>query len=138
MVKVKRTIKDYEDIIHLPHHVSKSESKCLQQTEQLSSHLSAVVGHEAAVKETARYTDKRKELDETEKNIINEKLQEIYSSLPEEYKVTIVYFEPDILKKGGQYLSINGTIKKIDTYNQIVLFNDGTKIKFEDIYSIEL
>lgn len=69
-----------------------------------------MVGHEAAIKETARYTDKRKKLD--------------------------VYFKPDTTKRSGEYVSRIGFIKKIDSYNLEVLFADGA-IEIKDIYSID-
>ena len=139
MVKVKKTIEEYEDIINLPHHVSNKRAKmAISDRAAQFSPFAAVVGHDAAIKETARYTDKRKELDELEKAIIDEKLREIYSWLPEEHEVEFVYFEADTLKKGGRYLSKIGSIKKIDTYNREVLFTDGARIAIEEIYSIEL
>ena len=139
MIKVKRTIEDYKDIIHLPHHVSKKRAKmAISDRAAQFSPFAAVVGHEAAIKETARNTDKRIELDEMEKAIIDEKLREIYSWLPKERQVEIVYFEPDIVKKGGSYLSKLGSVKKIDSYYREVVFTDRSKIAIEEIYSIEL
>ena len=65
MDKVKRTIDDYKDIINLPHHVSTKHTKMLVSDRAAQfSPFSAVVGHEIAIKETARLTQVRKELDE--------------------------------------------------------------------------
>ena len=139
MKKVKRTIDDYKDIINLPHHVSDQRPRMeISNRAAQFSPFAAVVGHDVAIKETARLTEKRKELDETEKSIIDEKLREVESWLPDKHEIEIVYFEPDIVKKGGRYLSKIGSIKKIDTYTSEVLFVDGTKIEIEEIYSVEL
>ncbi len=97
----EKTIKDYEDIIFLPHHVSKKRAKmAIKDRAAQFAQFATVVGHKVAIKETARYIDKRKELYEMEKAIIDEKLREINSWLPEENEVEIVYFKPDTSKIG--------------------------------------
>lgn len=139
MVKVKRTIEDYKDIIHLPRHVSKKRAKMsIANRAAQFAPFSAVVGHDAAIKETARYTDNRKELDEMEKVIIDEKLRLIDSWLPEKRDVKIIYFQPDTAKCGGSYVPKMGRVKKIDTNAREVIFTDKTRIAIEEIYSIEL
>ncbi len=137
--KVKRELKDYEDILQLPHHVSsrRPQMPIADRAAQFSP-FAAVVGHEAAVKEAARYTDQRKELDELEKAIIDDKLREIEAQLPDILQVEIVYFEPDDLKAGGQYVTKVGTVKKIDVHEREILMEDGTRITIDEIYSIGL
>jgi len=136
-LKVKRTIDDYRDIIDLPHHVSKTRAKMpLKDRAAQFAPFAAVVGHEAAIKETARYVDRKKELDEMEKSIIDEKLMEISSWLPDKREVEIVYFKPDKTKRGGEYVPKIGNVKKIDSYNMEIKFTDGFNIAIQDIYSI--
>jgi predicted metal-dependent phosphoesterase TrpH len=136
--KIKRTMKDYEDILYLPHPVSnnRAKMKMADRAAQFSP-FAAVVGHEAAIKETARYTDQKKELDEMEKVIIDEKLREIEAHLPEPLEVEIVYFKSDESKIGGHYLTKMGSVKKLDAYSKEILFLDGTSIAIEEIYSID-
>ena len=66
---------NYEDIINLPHHVSETRPRMsmIDRAAQFSP-FAALTGHEAALNETARLTDTRIELDDCEKEIINEKL----------------------------------------------------------------
>ena len=136
-MKAKRTIDDYKDIIDLPHHVSKTRAKMpLKDRAAQFAPFAAVVGHEAAIKETARYVDRKKELDEMEKSIIDEKLMEISSWLPDKREVEIVYFKPDKTKRGGEYVPKIGNVKKIDSYNMEIKFTDGFNIAIQDIYSI--
>lgn len=138
-MKAKRTIDDYKDIIDLPHHVSKTRAKMpLKDRAAQFAPFAAVVGHEAAIKETARYVDRKKELDEMEKSIIDEKLNKINSWLPEKHEIELMYFKPDNAKRGGEYVSKIGYVKKIDTYNLEVLFTDRTRIEIGQIYSIDL
>ena len=69
-------------------------------------------GYDAAVKETARLTDRRIELDEYEKVALDERLCLLQEHLKEFPQVTITYFQPDALKSGGSYLSVTGSVKK--------------------------
>ena len=57
----------YADIINLPHHVSKvhPQMSMAQRAAQFSP-FAALVGYEDVVEETARQTDTKRELDETE------------------------------------------------------------------------
>ena len=58
----------YDDIINLPHHVSskRPQMPILERAAQFLP-FSALTGYEDAVKETARLTDTRIELEESEK-----------------------------------------------------------------------
>lgn len=135
--KVHKELKDYEDILHLPHHVSgKRAHMPIGDRAAQFAPFAAVVGHEKAVKEAARYIDQKKELDELEKAIIDDKLREIDAKLANRVEVEIVYFEPDELKAGGHYLTKVGIVKKIDSFERVVLMEDGLRIEVEEIYSI--
>ena len=129
--------KAYDDIIHLPHHVSsrRAQMSLADRAAQFSP-FAAVVGHETAVRETARLTEQRKELDEMEKVIINDQLRKIETQLPDGCDVEITYFVPDGLKAGGQYVVKVGNIKKLDVYLKEVHMKDGTQIAIEEICSV--
>ena len=68
---------EYRDIINLPHHVSKNHPPMdlLDRAAQFSP-FAALTGHDAAIKETARLTDKRVELDENSREILDEKMSQ--------------------------------------------------------------
>ena len=68
----------YDDIIHLPHHVSTAHPPmpAADRAAQFSP-FAALTGHEAAIRETARLTDERAELDENAKGVLDEKLRMI-------------------------------------------------------------
>ena len=65
----------YDDIIDLPHHVSKvhPQMSMYNRTAQFAP-FAALTGHEDAIRETARQTDEDKELSESEAEILNRKL----------------------------------------------------------------
>lgn len=135
--KMYNELKAYEDIIHLPHHVSsrRPQMAIADRAAQFSP-FAAVVGHESAVKEAARYTDQRKELDETKKAIIDDQLRDIEAQLPNGFDVEILYFQLDELKAGGKYIVKFGKVKKLDKYTKEIHMEDGTSIIIDDIYSI--
>ena len=95
----------YKDIIDLPHHQSKKRQRMsmIDRAAQFSP-FAALTGHNDAIIETARLTDRQIELDEGTKSIINEKIQMISDYLSEKPTVTITHFEPDIKKDGGAYI----------------------------------
>ena len=127
----------YDDILLLPHHVSEKHPPMsrLDRAAQFSP-FAALTGYEAAVKETARLTDRRIELDESEKGAIDQRLTLVQERLPDPIKVTITYFVPDKKKVGGAYVNVSGTVKKIDDYERMVILRDGTSIPIEDILHI--
>ena len=65
----------YDDIIHLPHHVSKNHPQMppMNRAAQFMP-FAALTGHEAAIQETARLTDSFAELDEDRKAQLNQQL----------------------------------------------------------------
>ena len=135
--KVNNKENPYADIIKLPRHISSKRSHMsLADRAAQFSPFSAVVGHDSAVKEAARYTDERKELDESQKAEIDNKLRELSENLPNEFDVKIVYFKDDELKSGGKYICKIGKVNKIDKYAMEVYMLDGTVIAIDEIYSI--
>lgn len=128
----------YDDIINLPHHksITHSHMSMIDRAAQFSP-FAALPCYGDAVKETARITDAKIELDESEKALTNEKLLMIAEHLDNKPLVSITYFNPDTKKKGGEYLTITGTVKKLDVYNNQIKMTDGTTVKFDDIISVE-
>ncbi|NLZ82485.1 MAG: hypothetical protein GX915_02335 [Clostridiales bacterium] len=95
-----------------------------------------MTGYDGAIKETARLTDKRIELVEAAKSVLDEKLRIIQEQLSSQPEIEITYFQPDEKKAGGVYVSTFGIIKKIDNYKGTILMQDETRIDIEEIISI--
>ncbi len=127
----------YEDIINLPPHISKKHPQptMLERAARFSP-FAAITGYEEMVKEAARVTDKRIELDEGSKELINEKLLFV-TEMCNDALVCITYFVPDKLKSGGSYETVTGTIKRIDEYERIVILTEGMIIPIDNIYQID-
>jgi len=128
----------YDDIINLPHHVSKSHShmSTLDRAAQFSP-FAALTGYEGAIKETARRTNKRMELDEAAKNVLDEKLRIVHDQLSSQPELEITYFQPDDKKTGGAYVSVIGIVKKIDGYERTVVMQDETRVPIKEIIRIK-
>ncbi|HBC99653.1 MAG TPA: hypothetical protein DC053_10315 [Lachnoclostridium sp.] len=131
--------KTYDDIIHLPHHVSTTHPHmaAIDRAAQFSP-FAALTGYDAAIKETARLTDKRVELDEAMKEALSNKLQMVADRLKERHEIAITYFQPDGKKNGGAYVTVINTVKKIDVYERIGVMTDSKVIPVDEIISIDI
>lgn len=137
MKEDNKNVQQYDDIINLQHHVSSNREhmSVFDRAAQFSP-FAALTGFDGAIKETARLTDQRIELDETAKTILDEKLRIVQDQLSRQQEIGFVFFRPDEMKAGGAYISIMGTVKKIDGYERVVRLQDGTRIPIEDIIDI--
>ena len=130
--------KKYNDIIGLPRPISKTRTPmALTDRAAQFSPFAALTGHETAVKETARLTEKRVELDESEKNYLSDRLHFIAERINEQHEISITYFRPDTKKKGGAYLTANGIVKKIDEFERTIIMTDGKQISIDEVFSVE-
>ena len=132
---------DYSDIINMPHHTSKKHPRLSaeQRAAQFSS-FAALTGFEDDIKETARLTDTRPELSESEKQVLDDKLELIRMMCdggPREV-VTVTYFVNDERKQGGRFVNKTGEVIKIDEIGRAVVFDDKIRVKIEDIVDITL
>ena len=128
----------YDDIIHLPHHKSeiRKQMPILDRAAQFAP-FAALTGYDAAVRETARLTEKRIEPDEDAVAEINRKLRQLYEEMADEPMVSVTYFRPDEKKSGGAYVTVTGRVKKIDPVSQRVVMEDEREIPMGEILSIE-
>lgn len=128
----------YADIINLPHHelTTRQRMPLINRAASFSP-FAALTGYDEAVKETARQTSKRIELDEGTKEILNDKLRIAVEKADEQPEITITYFLSDKKKDGGAYLTIKAVIKRIDEYEKLVVFTDKTTLPIDDIYEID-
>ena len=129
----------YDNIINLPHHVSKTRKPMsLYNRAAQFAPFAALTGYDEAIKEKARLTEQRIELSDEFKNILNQKLQILNKNINSHPKVTITYFELDNKKSGGVYKTISGNIKRIDEYNKKLIFLDKNELRFNEIHDIEI
>lgn len=129
----------YGDILYLPHHVSSKHPRMsLYDRAAQFSPFAALTGHDEAIEETARLTEAFKELDESEKDLINEKLFRIATDKSFSSDVTFTFFKLDFLKDGGEYITVTDRVKKIDFSNREIITEGGIKIYIDDIRNLVL
>ena len=129
----------YDDIINLPHHISKKHPQMtLEARAAQFAPFAALTGYDDEVKETARLTNRRIELDDEAKSILDNKIQIVLEQISQRPTVSITYFIPDTRKAGGEYVTITGIIKKVDSYNQVIVLENRTEIPINDIIDIDM
>ena len=119
-----------------PHYDDHPQMSISDRAAQFSP-FAALTGYDAAVDETARYTEIREELTEDEVNKLNDDLNRLLDMLDERPEIRVTYFVPDKRKSGGSYKTKIGIVKKIDEYQKILVLEDGCRIPLEDISEIE-
>lgn len=130
--------KNYDDIINLPHYVSKKRPQMsIEARSAQFAPFAALTGYDEKVKETARLTDKKIELEDGQKEILNNKLLYLLENIDVKPEITFTYFVKDNKKNGGKYVDKTGTVRKIDMIEQYIQFMDKTKIFIDDILSIK-
>ena len=129
----------YDDIIHLPHHVSRNHPQMpLRDRAAQFAPFAALTGYEAAVGETARQTTERRELDAQESEELNRRLTDLAARLKDRPEVTIEYFVPDERKAGGAYVTVTDVVRNISVPEKTLVMEDGTVILIDDIAALNV
>lgn len=127
----------YEDIVLLPHPVSKNHPPMsLANRAAQFSPFAALTGHSDAIRETERLTEPFAELEEDRKAQLDEQLRMIMENPALTPEIEITYYRPDESKSGGSYVTIRGKVKKVDVYTRSILLADGTSLPLDHLYSI--
>ena len=131
-------MKDYNDIINMPHHVSNNRPQMsIRDRAAQFAPFAALTGYDDAVRETARQTNQKIELLDEQVAILNEKILFLIEKIKDNLEITITYFIPDKKKEGGAYATVKGIIKKIDEYNKLIILNDGREIMMDSIFDLQ-
>ena len=115
----------YEDILTLPHHKAANRP-------QISMHdraaqfapFAALTGFDGVIAETGRMTEKKIELSDSEKLLLDQKLTLIDDAIQDGCHplVSIVYFVPDAKKDGGSYQEYTGKVQQVDRVERKLVF----------------
>lgn len=129
----------YEDIINMPHHVSRKHPQMsLYARSAQFAPFAALTGYGEAVEETERITDSKREIDEELKMDLDRKLQWIRENIKNKPEVTFTYFIPDARKDGGSYQTITGVVKRIDEYNEKIILENENEIYISETIDINV
>ena len=115
---------NYDDIIHLPHHVSKRypQMSMWSRAAQFAP-FAALSGYEDMIFEESRETEMQTQPEEWEMEKISQKLNLISDVIDDGHHpaLSITYFVPDAKKAGGEYLTVTEQIKKIDSVRKKII-----------------
>ena len=126
----------YDDIIHLPHHVSDYHLPMpMSHRAAQFAPFAALSGHDDAIAERIRTTEAFKELTDEEKNLLSGKMK---YALEKQCRIEIKYFCKDKTKPGGAYKKISGIIKKWDEYDHTLVMRSGAIISIGMISEINI
>ena len=130
-------MRNYDDIINLarPQYHDLPPMSIHDRAAQFSP-FAALVGYDAAVEETARLTDSRREMEQDEINELNRQLSELNDRLSDRPKIRVTYFIRDKKKEGGRYASKIGNARTIDQVENRIVFTDGESVPVKDMYSV--
>ena len=128
---------NYDDIINLHRPISKHPQMSLYQRSAQFAPFAALTGHDEAVKETARLTDAKLEIDEYTKEELNRRILYINENINLSPEVSITYFVPDSKKSGGAYVTETGVVSKIKEYENLIVMTSGLEIPIQEIILIK-
>ena len=129
----------YDDIIHLSRPVSKGHRPMtLYDRAAQFSPFAALTGHDAAIRETERLTERETELACDRIKMLDEVLQEIAGRIGEQLRVRVVYFKADERKEGGAYLEHTGIAVRVDPLCRHLFFAEGVEVRFDRIRELEI
>ena len=135
----------YKDMLRLPHPVSATHPRMsLQDRAAQFSPFAALTGFDGVITETGRMTDRKIELSESQKLLLDQKLTLIDEVIQDGYHpvVTVVYFVPDALKAGGSYRKFIGKVRQVEPVERKLVFlaanerSGGKEIGIDSILEI--
>ncbi len=124
----------YDDMLDMPHHSSETHPRMpVRNRAAQFAPFAALSGYDSAISETARLTEEKRELDEDEKEKLDDKLRYLLQQEILPLQIAITYFKQDMHKKGGAYVTESCSVKKLDLYMHELILSDETRIPLENI-----
>ena len=126
----------YDDIINLPHHVSKNHPQMSNYNRAAQfAPFAALVGYEEEIEKSKLIMEKRIELSDDKKQEIEAQLRKLSA---ESREIIVEYFVlRDKKLNMGEYKKYKGIIKKIDALEGKIIFLNRKSIYIKDIYDIK-
>ena len=129
----------YEDIIHLPHPVSKKRKRMSRYDRAAQfSPFAALVGYDAAIQEEGRRTSERRELAQDAGEALNREYALLLEHLEQTPRVEVTWFREDDRKEGGAYITSRGTLTALSPGGQWLELDGEERIRFSDIFALEI
>ena len=131
-------MKNYQDILYLPHHVSKTRKQMPAENRAAQfAPFAALTGYDEAIDETVRTTDECTVLDEDEAQMLDYRLQLLVASLADTPHIKVTYFVPDARKSGGAYHTKEGDVLSVDLQKGILTFTDRSTVTLGSVCGLD-
>ena len=128
----------YDDILYLPHPTSEKHLRMsISDRAAIFSPFAALTGHGDAIRETARLTEQKIELDEDTRAELDRRQAVLLEHIAEQPEVTVTWFCPDEKKSGGAYVVTTGKLKKVDNDAGTLKLADGLTISLDEIVDLQ-
>ena len=129
----------YDDMLSLPHHVSKKHPPMtiLNRAAQFAP-FAALTGFEDDIAEEARLTDAKEEGDAWRAAVADRKLAYLAAHESDRLHLSVRYFVNDEKKAGGSYRVKEGNYKRLDENERMIYFTDGSSVSLDAISDIEV
>ena len=127
----------YDDIINLPHPEPKNRRRMSMMARAAQfAPFAALTGHDEAIAETARYTDRQIEPGEAITDELNRTFALLQERIHEHPTVQVTHFVPDPRKQGGSYHTTTLQVKRLDLDHNQLISIDCTAIDIASIIAI--
>ena len=128
----------YDDILGLPRHVSAKHPPMSRRNRAAQfAPFSALAGYGDAIRETARHTEPRRELDPQRQQELDAQLRRLLALGSGSPRVVVAYFQPDAKKDGGAYRTAMGRIRGVLADRGLLVLEDGTTIPLEQVTELQ-
>ena len=136
---MKREDHFYDDLLYLPHPVSRTRRPMSRQERAAQfSPFAALTGYDAVLREAGRRTDARADLTESGQAELDKALRALLAELDRQPEAAVTWFVPDPRKPGGAYGRTEGRVKKLDEYARCITLIDGTEIPLAQVVRVEM
>ena len=99
--------------------------------------FSALAGYGDAIRETARHTEPRRELDPQRQQELDAQLRRLLALGSRGPRVAVVYFQPDAKKDGGAYRTAMGRVRGVLADRGLLVLEDGTAVPLEQVAELQ-
>lgn len=125
-------MKDQSALITLPYRGVRNHIPMPRENRAAQfSPFAALTGYDEVITEECRVTEEKRYLEEGLTEELDRSVKECMGKDAE-----ITYFEPDMKKSGGAYITVRGRIKRVIPETGILLLDDGTLIRLKAITEV--
>ena len=78
------------------------------------------------------------ELSDEQADHLNAQIQRVIENTVDKPHVEMTYYVPDNSKSGGEYVTVTGSVRRVDDYNREIVFVDGMTVTIDDVYMIKV